>query len=606
MAVESESVEVGTATEPANGSERSRLRRLGNKRIRRRLLNQLGRIFGTYVLSSLTRRIIAINLVGLLALVIGILYLNQFRAGLIDARVQSLLTQGEIIAGAIAASATVDTGTITVDPERLLQLQAGESITPTTDDLDSLDFPINPERVGPVLRRLISPTKTRARIYDPEGILILDSRHLYSSAQILRFDLPPPTAEEEGFWNALWQWTKRWLQQGDLPLYQEVGGGDGRAYPEVEAALAGSPASVTRISQRGELIVSVSVPIQRFRAVLGALLLSTQGGDIDAIVRAERIAIIRVFLFAATVTILLSILLAGTIAGPVRRLAAAADRVRRGSSASREEIPDFSDRQDEIGHLARSFREMTNALYDKIDAIERFAADVAHELKNPLTSLRSAVETLPLAKSKNSQDRLMEVIQHDVRRLDRLISDISDASRLDAELARIQAETIDIAELLRNMADAANQMAGSEGASVKLAVADAQGVKPYEMQGHDIRLGQVMSNLLDNARSFSPPSGTVRVDLSREGRGFKIMVDDDGPGIRAENTDRIFERFYTDRPDGEGFGNNSGLGLSISRQIIEAHGGTLTATNRIEQGADGSQKIAGARFAIYLPLGPGK
>ncbi|WP_298818883.1 sensor histidine kinase [uncultured Roseibium sp.] len=606
MAVESESVEDGTATEPANGSERSRLRRLGNKRIRRRLLNQLGRIFGTYVLSSLTRRIIAINLVGLLALVIGILYLNQFRAGLIDARVQSLLTQGEIIAGAIAASATVDTGTITVDPERLLQLQAGESITPTTDDLDSLDFPINPERVGPVLRRLISPTKTRARIYDPEGILILDSRHLYSSAQILRFDLPPPTAEEEGFWNALWQWTKRWLQQGDLPLYQEVGGGDGRAYPEVEAALAGSPASVTRISQRGELIVSVSVPIQRFRAVLGALLLSTQGGDIDAIVRAERIAIIRVFLFAATVTILLSILLAGTIAGPVRRLAAAADRVRRGSSASREEIPDFSDRQDEIGHLARSFREMTNALYDKIDAIERFAADVAHELKNPLTSLRSAVETLPLAKSKNSQDRLMEVIQHDVRRLDRLISDISDASRLDAELARIQAETIDIAELLRNMADAANQMAGSEGASVKLAVADAQGVKPYEMQGHDIRLGQVMSNLLDNARSFSPPSGTVRVDLSREGRGFKIMVDDDGPGIRAENTDRIFERFYTDRPDGEGFGNNSGLGLSISRQIIEAHGGTLTATNRIEQGADGSQKIAGARFAIYLPLGPGK
>ncbi len=606
MAVESESAEDVTVSEPATGSERSRLRRLGNKRIRRRLLNKLGRIFGTYVLSSLTRRIIAINLVGLLALVIGILYLNQFRAGLIDARVQSLLTQGEIIAGAIAASATVDTGTITVDPERLLQLQAGESITPTTDDLDSLDFPINPERVGPVLRRLISPTKTRARIYDPEGILILDSRHLYSSAQILRFDLPPPTTEDEGFWNMIWQWTKRWLQQGDLPLYQEVGGGDGRAYPEVEAALAGSPASVTRISQRGELIVSVAVPIQRFRAVLGSLLLSTQGGDIDAIVRAERIAIIRVFLFAATVTILLSILLAGTIAGPVRRLAAAADRVRRGSTTSREEIPDFSDRQDEIGHLARSFREMTNALYNKIDAIERFAADVAHELKNPLTSLRSAVETLPLAKSEESKDRLMEVIQHDVRRLDRLISDISDASRLDAELARIQAETIDLAELLRNMAHEANHRSGAKETGVRLSVADAPGAKPYEMQGHDIRLGQVISNLLDNARSFSPDDGNVRVDLSREGRRLKITVDDDGPGIRAENTERIFERFYTDRPDGEGFGNNSGLGLSISRQIIEAHGGTLTAANRIEQGADGKQKIAGARFTIYLPVGAGK
>ena len=297
----------------------------------------------------------------------------------------------------------------------------------------------------------------------------------------------------------------------------------------MEAALAGSPASVTRISQRGELIVSVAVPIQRFRAVLGALLLSTQGGDIDAIVRAERIAIIRVFLFAATVTILLSILLAGAIAGPVRRLAAAADRVRRGSN-SREEIPDFSDRQDEIGHLARAFREMTNALYNKIDAIEKFAADVAHELKNPLTSLRSAVETLPLAKTKASQDRLMEVIQHDVRRLDRLISDISDASRLDAELARIQSETIDLAELLRNMADAVNQRTGAEETKVKLTVADAPGQKPYQVQGHDIRLGQVISNLLDNARSFSPDEGTVRVDLAREGRSIRITVDDDGPG----------------------------------------------------------------------------
>ncbi|MEP4769469.1 MAG: sensor histidine kinase [Roseibium sp.] len=606
MAVESERVDAISTSDPEAGSERSRLSRLGNKRLWRRLLSKMGRLFGTYVLSSLTRRIIAINLVGLIALVIGILYLNQFRAGLIDARVQSLLTQGEIIAGAIAASATVDTGTITIDPESLLQLQAGESITPTTsDELDNLDFPINPERVGPVLRRLISPTKTRARIYDPEGILILDSRHLYSNAQILRFDLPPPTAEEEWMWGAIWQWVKRSVRQGDLPLYQEVGAGDGRAYPEVEAALAGSPASVTRISPRGELIVSVAVPIQRFRAVLGTLLLSTQGGDIDAIVRAERIAIIRVFLFAATVTILLSILLAGTIAGPVRRLAAAADRVRRGSN-SREEIPDFSDRQDEIGHLARSFREMTNALYNKIDAIEQFAADVAHELKNPLTSLRSAVETLPLVKSEESRDRLMEVIQHDVRRLDRLISDISDASRLDAELARIQAEPLDIAEFLRNITEASNERAGTDQATVKLTVADAPGSDLYFILGHDIRLGQVLSNLLDNARSFSPKTGSVRLDLSREGRRIKITLDDDGPGIRAEDTERIFERFYTDRPDGEGFGNNSGLGLSISRQIIEAHAGTLDAANRIAMDDDGKEVVAGARFTILLPASTGK
>ncbi|MEJ8475197.1 sensor histidine kinase [Roseibium algae] len=585
----------------AETPERSQLRRLGNKRIRRRLLSRFGKVFSASVLSSLTRRIVALNLIGLVALLIGILYLNQFRAGLIDARVQSLLTQGEIIAGAIAASATVDTGAITVDPERLLQLQAGESIAPGEDDLDTLDFPVNPERVGPVLRRLISPTKTRARIYDPEGILILDSRHLYTSAQILRFDLPPPMEEEPGVFETIWQSIKLWLRRGDLPVYQEVGGGDGRAYPEVEAALAGSPASVVRVSQRGELIVSVAVPIQRFRAVLGTLLLSTQGGDIDAIVRAERIAIMRVFLVAATVTILLSILLAGTIAGPVRRLAAAAERVRKGSN-SREEIPEFAHRQDEIGHLARAFRDMTNALYNKIDAIEQFAADVSHELKNPLTSLRSAVETLPLAKNERSRERLLEVIQHDVRRLDRLISDISDASRLDAELARAQAETIDLSVVLRNIADAAKQRVDGEASTILLTVADAPGSHDYEMLGHDIRLGQVFSNLLDNARSFSPAESAVRIGLSRNGTDICITVDDDGPGIRAENTDRIFERFYTDRPDGEGFGNNSGLGLSISRQIIEAHGGRISVENRLAgSSSTGASHTVGARFTIILP-----
>ncbi|MBO0346495.1 sensor histidine kinase [Roseibium sp. CAU 1637] len=585
------------------GEARTQLRLLGNRRLRRRVLGRVRRLVSTYMLSSLTKRIVAINLVGLVALLSGILYLNQFRAGLIDARVQSLLTQGEIIAGAIAASATLDTGAITVDPERLLQLQAGESISPSSEDLDSLDFPINPERVGPVLRRLISPTKTRARIYDPYGILILDSRHLYSSAQILRYNLPPQTVEEESMFRQLWQSIKLWLRRGDLPVYQEVGSGDGRAYPEVATALNGAPASVVRVSSRGELIVSVAVPIQRFRAVLGSLLLSTQGGDIDAIVQAERIAILRVFLVAATVTILLSILLAGTIAGPVRRLAAAAERVRMGST-SRDEIPEFADRQDEIGHLAQAFRDMTHALYNKIEAIEQFAADVAHELKNPLTSLRSAVETLPLAKSDNARERLMEVIQHDVRRLDRLISDISDASRLDAELARAQAETFDLADLLRGLVEAANERTREEGAEVILTIADGPGDKAFWVAGHDTRLSQVFANLLDNARSFSPTDGTVRIGLARESKRLRITVDDDGPGIRAEDTNRIFERFYTDRPDGEGFGNNSGLGLSISRQIIEAHGGRITAENRFELNKKTGESVtSGARFNITLPAG---
>ncbi|ADZ72622.1 sensor histidine kinase [Polymorphum gilvum] len=604
MAIETEKEDGPAGPAEVSGERTSgSLRRLGNPRLRRHFLSKVGALLGTYVFSSLTKRIVVLNLAGLIALVSGILYLNQFRAGLIDARVQSLLTQGEIIAGAIAASATVDTGAITVDPERLLQLQAGESIAPGSDSLDTLDFPVNPERVGPVLRRLISPTKTRARIYDPEGILILDSRHLYSSAQILRFDLPPPTAEEEDFFDTLWQKVKLWFRGGDLPLYQEVGAGDGRAYPEVEAALAGSPASVVRVSQRGELIVSVAVPIQRFRAVLGTLLLSTQGGDIDAIVHAERIAIMRVFLVAAAVMLVMSILLAGTIAGPVRRLAAAAERVRRGST-SRQEIPEFADRQDEIGHLARAFREMTNALYNRMDAIERFAADVAHELKNPLTSLRSAVETLPLARTDASRAQLMDIIQHDVRRLDRLITDISDASRLDAELARGNAELLDVATLLRTVTDLANQRAAPGAPRVLLTVADSRLDKAYEILGHDSRLGQVISNLIDNARSFSPPGGTVRVGAERRGSQILVTVDDDGPGIRAETIERIFERFYTDRPEGEGFGNNSGLGLSISRQIIEAHRGTIRAENRMEADPEtGRARIAGARFVVALPAG---
>ncbi|WP_428699271.1 stimulus-sensing domain-containing protein [Stappia sp.] len=576
------------------------LRSLGQRRLRRRLRSRIGGAIGPYLTSSLTRRILVLNLAGLCALVGGILYLNQFRAGLIDARTQSLLTQGEIIAGAIAASATVETDGLMVDPEQLLQLQAGESISPT-DGSRLIDFPINPERVAPVLRRLISPTRTRARIYDPEGILILDSRHLYARGQILRFDLPPPTTEEPGLWDKFWADVKLWFRRGDLPLYEEIGAGNGRAYPEVEAALAGSPASVVRVSPRGELIVSVAVPVQRFRAVLGSLLLSTQGGDIDAIVRAERVGIVRVFLVAATVTMVLSILLAGTIAGPVRRLAAAAERVRRGIK-SREEIPQFSERRDEIGHLARALRDMTNALYNRMDAIETFAADVAHELKNPLTSLRSAVETLPLARQPEARERLMEVIQHDVRRLDRLITDISDASRLDAELARIDAEPVDVSALLLGVADLANERAGAGDARVEVLLHPTRRDHPYRVLGHDSRLGQVINNLIDNARSFSPPDSKVLIQASRTADMVEITVDDEGPGVRPELQDRIFERFYTDRPEAEGFGNNSGLGLSISRQIVEAHRGTISVVNREKKvPGTGETRVEGARFVVRLP-----
>ena len=556
--------------------------------------------FVTQSSSSLTRRIVVLNLTGLVALSIGIIVLSQFRAGLIDARIQSLLVQGQIIAGAIASSATVETdSSITLDPDKLLNLHPGESYGPNEDALYGLDFPINPERVGPILRRLVTPTKTRARIYDRDGFLLIDSRNLFGRGDILRYDLPPPSAEKPGFLERAFIALRMWLGRGDLPVYHELGAEEGKGYSEVTRALDGHNASMVRINERGDVIVSVAVPVQRFRAVRGALMLSTQGADIDDMVEAERLAILKVFLIAAAVMVVLSILLAGTIAEPVRRLADAAEAVRRRIRA-RVEIPDFTTRRDEIGHLSGTLRGMTDALYSRIEAIESFAADVAHELKNPLTSLRSAVETLPLAKSDESRGRLLTVIQHDVRRLDRLISDISDASRLDAELQRQEAAPVDCAKLLTTLVAVANEVKREDCVKVTLRF-ESGGAHSFQVPGHDSRLGQIIDNLIENARSFSPPGGTVRVNCRRLRHFIEIFVDDDGPGVRPEVREKIFERFYTDRPH-QGFGQNSGLGLSISKQIVEAHGGAIWVENRTgAASANGEPCILGARFIVRLP-----
>ena len=597
--------------------ERTRVAAERAKRMRRSFsarMRALLRAVMSRFSSSLTRRIVVLNLGGLVALLLGFLYLNQFREGLIDARVQSLQTQAEIIAAAIAASATVDTDSITIDPEKLLQLAPGESYGLADDSAPSLEFSINPERVGPVLRRLASPTRTRARIYDRDGYLLLDSRSLTSRSNILRFDLPPASASgSASALERLWAKIKSTLWRSDLPLYDETGVDSGKNYPEVIHALGGGVQSIVRVNAKGETIVSIAAPVQRFRVVRGALLLSTEGGDIDKIIASERWAIVRIFLVSAIIMFLLSLFIAGTIAEPIRHLAEAAERVRRGTKLRRE-IPDFTDRSDEIGHLSGALRDMTKALYNRIDAIERFAADVAHELKNPLTSLRSAVETLPIAKKPESRQRLLAVIEHDVKRLDRLISDISDASRLDAELARADKEIVDLESILKTVGSIANQINTEPQIHLSLTVArgyhDENRKLGFKVLGHDSRLGQVFTNLVDNARSFSRPGGWVRVhlraadDCSDDGQrreGFEITVDDDGPGIPADAFERIFDRFYTDRP-GQGFGQNSGLGLSISRQIVEAHGGRITARNRI--GAvteDEEAPVLGARLTIWLP-----
>jgi two-component system sensor histidine kinase ChvG len=548
-----------------------------------RAVAAIQRLLALTVFSSLTWRIITLNLVALAVLVTGIVYLNQWRAGLIDARIASLRVQGEIMAAAIAASATVDSDVIQVDPDKLLELGSGTASSLSFYD-PSLEFPINPERVAPLLRTLVTPTKTRARIYDQSGFMILDSASIYTRGTVLRSQAAPVS----DWWTSIMSW----VPGDDFPPYQEYGASEGRRYPEVAAALAGSPADVVRVDADNQLVISVAVPVQRVRATVGVLLLSTQPGEIDSIVASERWGVLRIALVAATVTIILSLLLAGTIAGPLRRLAAAAERVQT-SITSREEIPDFSYRTDEVGHLSRALRSMTSSLYNRIEAIERFAADVAHELKNPLTSLRSAVETLPRAKRDEDRERLNAIIQHDVRRLDRLISDISNASRLDAELARESAEPVDIEKLAEAMVSIQRDLAAPR--KVNVVLDKHPGRFAATSIGYDSRLAQVFNNLIDNAVSFSPEGSTVSVALRTEEDSITVTVTDEGPGIRGDIS-RIFQRFYTDRPDGEHFGDHSGLGLSISKQIIDAHRGKISAHNREDR--------SGAVFTVVLPRVP--
>ena len=358
---------------------------------------------------------------------------------------------------------------------------------------------------------------------------------------------------------------------------------------------------MVRTNARGETIVSVAVPIQRLRSVQGVLLLSTQGGDIDTIIASERFALLQVFLVAAVVMIVLSLFLAGAIAGPVRRLAEAAERVRRGTK-SRQEIPDFTGRSDEIGHLSGALRDMTKALYNRIDAIESFAADVAHELKNPLTSLRSAVETLPLARSDDLAQRLMSIIQHDVkpprppdqRHLGRL------APRCGARPRRCGARRH--GPPAQAVVSVANERR-HETTAITLNIDRRRTRDAYLVLGHDSRLGQVFNNLIDNARSFSPPDETVRSRMPPRKNEVEILVEDSGPGIEPDALDRIFERFYTDRPE-QGFGQNSGprpVDLAADHRGPSRHDPRREPARPARR--DRRAPALGARFVIRLPVG---
>jgi len=561
-------------------------------------------IFNRISPSSLTGRIALINILGLVILALGILYFNQYRQSLINARVQSLMVQGQIIAAAIAGSATADTSSIVINPDQLDDKAQGD---PALQDQTNLDFPISPETAGPVLRRLLANTTIRAQIIDSGGNLLVDSMSLYGGNEIVENNINQPAPTRlQSVWKIVSKPIDR-LFAYEYPIHLDYGMDNNQAIPEVAAALNGASVSVVRLNVNHEIIVLVSVPVQRFRQVLGALVLSTKGGEIDAVIGAERRVVLLTFGFAALVALMLSALLAGTIAQPIRKLSAAAVRVRRGIN-KRVEIPDFTSRKDEIGQLSGSLRDMTNALYQRIEAIEAFAADVSHELKNPLTSLRSAVETLSFVKTDEQRSRLIEIVVHDVKRMDRLITDISDASRLDAELARAEIHPVDLAKLLGSIVGLANETAKANEAEILLVVqpvTDKHSVETkYQVLGNDSRLGQVFRNLIDNARSFTAEGTKITARLRRIGENVEIRVEDSGPGIGPENLERVFERFYTDRPH-QSFGRNSGLGLAISRQVVEAHKGVIYAENRLGKANEAGEKhVLGARFVVRIPALP--
>ena len=522
--------------------------------------------------SPLTRRILAVNILALAILVAGLLYLDRYRDTLIQTKLDALEIEATIFAAALGESAVkVEAG-------------PGQRLVPAI--------------AGKLLRRLVEPTRARARLFGNAGALMADTRSMTGAAGMFQIEMLAPPADEGGLSRLVTRIYDGVLAalplRGDLPPYREVADQRATDYREVVMALAGDSGRALRGAEAGGMVLSVAVPVQRFKQVVGALMLTKGSRDIEQALRGVRVDILQVFLVALAITVLMSLYLAGTISRPLRRLAAAAERVRR-RPGRHHQIPAFTGRGDEIEDLAGALRDMTDALWQRMDEIERFAADVSHEIKNPLTSLRSAVETASRLDDPAQQQRLMAIIVEDVQRLDRLINDISGASRLDAELSRAQTEEVDLGALLAALVEMRGGADGGPAAArIQLEIAGGPALMVAGVEG---RLVQVFQNLIDNAVSFSPPGGVITVAATGDDRQVTVTIEDQGPGMPEGKLEAIFDRFYSERPDSEAFGLHSGLGLSISRQIVEAHGGSIQAENRSGPGG----VIAGARFVLRLP-----
>ncbi len=564
-----------------------------------------------FLSGTLLRRILFSNLIGLVIFSVGILVLSNSRGWLIDAKRESLRVQGEIIAAAIAGDAKVETERLTLDPTKLPE--SADARIPFRDDgFAALELSIRPERVAPILRRLIQPTNTRARIYARDGTLIVDSDKLLHRGSIIppegsntdNDDTDNGRIKTKNFWTRM----TRWFLDKKLPVYREIDSGLGTNYPEVRIAMAGgTPTTMLLLSEDYKQIVSMAVPIQRMKAVHGVLLLSTRPGEIDEIAAEDRDKILLMAVLALVTTVSTSLLLARTVAGPIKHLADTAEVVSNDINA-RHELPEMADRRDEVGQLAQAFSKMTAALFRRLEASDRFAADIAHELKNPLTAARSTAESLAYAKSEEQRSHLMEQIQLELKRLNKMITEISSASRLDAELARQQREPVVLVELLENVTSSLfKDKASEQGIDLELRIPPAASPDTYTIFGNDSRIAQVVTNLVDNALSFSPKGGKVVISLVRDGPEVELRVDDEGPGIDEENLEKVFARFWTYRPTAESSrGNNSGLGLNITREIVTAYGGTIRAENRFGTPRSPESRRIGARFVVRLPATPAR
>lgn len=554
---------------------------------------------------TLLRRILVSNLLGLVFLLGGVFYLSATHSWLLEAKRQSLQKQGQIIAGAIGENTRIETG-----------FGGGEADTearvPFRDDaFAALEFSLSPERVTPILNRIIKPTDARARIYDRKLNLVVDTATLLQKGKghVAR---PEPLADEKRpRTRNLWTKITEWALDGELPVYREIGNANGAAYVEVQQALDGKSTAVLLLDNRGEQIVAIAEPIRRAknRTVQGVLFLSTRPGEISAILREERSVIWTLAAFAFLATLTSSWLLARTVADPMRQLSEAADHVSRNLSA-RKELPDYADRKDEVGQMAAAFRAMTAALFRRIEASEKFAADVAHELKNPLAAARSCAESMGYAKTDEQRAELIEQIQLELKRLNRLITDVASASRLDAELARQKLQAQDMRLVLNTVSRTFDDILANDTRKMVLAIEPTFIDSDYLVIGHDGRLMQVITNLVDNAISFSPEHAIVSVAARRSGPWVEVTVTDQGPGIPEDRLEEIFARFYSDRPEtDQKRGKNSGLGLSISREIVATHNGQIFAENIYAANdggpagpaALGKRAPTGARFTVRLP-----